>query len=121
MPYALLAVSIVFEVFGTTCMKLSEGFTRPEFVACVAVAYIVAFGVFVVVLRHMPLGLAYGIWGGLGTAGTTLVGIVVWNEPFTLFSGLGLALIIAGIVLLNAGSQQSIDEAVAKANASTDG
>lgn len=114
--YALLAVSIVAEVFGTTMLKLSEGFTVFAPSVAVVIAYTISFGLFVFVLKHVPLGLAYGIWGGLGTAATTVIGCVIWNEPFTLYTGLGIALIVAGIVLMNAGTQQHADEQVAKAN-----
>ena len=114
--YVLLTVSIIAEVFGTTMLKLSEGFTVLLPTALVIVAYAISFGVFVFVLKHVPLGLAYGIWGGLGTVGTTIIGCVVWGEPFTLYTGLGMALVVGGIVLMNAGTQQHIDEQVAKAN-----
>lgn len=120
MPYILLTISIITEVFGTTAMKLSEGFTQPVFTVCVVVAYVISFGIFVIVLKHVPLGLAYGIWGGAGTVLTTLVGCIAWGEPFTLFTGLGIALVVAGIILMNAGSQQDTDEALAKANAEMD-
>ena len=114
--YVLLAVSIVSEVFGTTMLKLSEGFTVMLPTALVIVAYVISFGLFVFVLKHVPLGLAYGIWGGLGTVATTAIGCIVWNEPFSLYTGLGMALVVGGIVLMNAGSQQHANEKVAKAN-----
>lgn len=114
--YALLAVSIVSEVFGTTMLKLSAGFTVLLPSLLVVVAYVISFGLFVFVLKHVPLGLAYGIWGGLGTVATTVIGCVGWGEPFTLYTGLGIALVVAGIVLMNAGTQQHAEEQVAKAN-----
>lgn len=114
--YALLAVSIVGEVFGTTMLKMSEGFTVLVPSLLVVVAYVISFGLFVFVLKHVPLGLAYGIWGGLGTVATTAIGCIVWNEPFSLYTGLGMVLVVGGIVLMNAGSQQHANERVAKAN-----
>ena len=114
--YALLAVSIVAEVFGTTMLKMSEGFTVLVPSLLVVVAYVISFGLFVFVLKHVPLGLAYGIWGGLGTVATTVIGCVIWSEPFFLYTGLGIALVVSGIVLMNAGTQQHNDEQVAKAN-----
>lgn len=116
MPYVLLSISIVFEVIGTTMMKLSEGFTVLGPSACTIVAYVVSFSIFVVVLKTVPLGLAYGIWGGAGTALTTLIGCVAWGEPFGLFTGLGLGLVVVGIYLMNAGSQDETDKEVAAFN-----
>ena len=51
----------------------------------------------------MPLSLAYAIWSGVGTALTVLVGIVIWHDIFTVYSAIGIALIIGGVILLNQG------------------
>lgn len=53
----------------------------------------------------MPLSLAYAIWSGVGTALTVIVGIVIWNDLFNLYSALGIALIIGGVILLNQGDR----------------
>lgn len=116
MPYLLLCVSIVTEVIGTTMMKLSEGFTVLGPSVGVVVAYVISFSLFVIVLKTVPLGLAYGIWGGAGTVLTTVIGCVAWGEPFSLYTGLGIALVAVGIYLMNAGSQEKTDECVAKFN-----
>lgn len=110
MPYALLSASIVLEVMGTIMMKLSEGFTVLGPSVVVVAAYAVSFSLFVFVLKTVPLGLAYGIWGGAGTALTTLIGCVAWGEPFGLYTGLGLSLIVAGIVLMSAESRGGVDK-----------
>lgn len=116
MPYVLLCVSIVAEVFGTTMMKLSEGFTVPGPSVAVVAAYVFSFSLFVVVLKNVPLGLAYGIWGGAGTVLTTIIGCVAWGEPFSLYTGLGIMLVAGGIYLMNAGSQEETDEKAAAFN-----
>ena len=81
MPYVLLCISILTEVVGTTMMKLSEGFTVLAPSVAVVVAYVISFSLFVIVLKTVPLGLAYGIWGGAGTVLTKIIGCVVWGEP----------------------------------------
>ncbi len=116
MPYALLCVSIVSEVIGTTMMKMSEGFTILGPSIGVIVAYVISFGLFTFILKTMPLGLAYGIWGGAGTVLTTIIGCIGWGEPFTLYTGLGIVLVAGGIYLMNAGSQEETDKQVAKFN-----
>lgn len=111
----LLSVSIVFEVVGTVAMKLSNGFADPLFSLLTLAAYVVSFGIFVIVLKSVPLGLAYGIWGGAGTVLTTIIGCIGWGEPFGLFTGLGIALVIMGIYLMNAGNQQDEESRGARA------
>lgn len=53
----------------------------------------------------MPLSLAYAIWSGVGTALTVLVGIVIWHDIFTVYSAIGIVLIIGGVILLNQGDK----------------
>lgn len=101
--YVLLGFSVIVEVCGTTAMKLSNGFSDPLFTLVTIAAYTFSFSIFIVILRYFQLGLAYGIWGGAGTVLTTLIGIMAWGEPFTLYTGLGVAMVIGGIILLNAG------------------
>lgn len=105
-PYVLLGISIACEVVGTTAMKLSEGFTHLPFTLLTLVTYVAAFGIFTIVLKRLPLGLAYGVWGGVGTVCTTAIGIVVWGDPFSALTAVGIALVIGGIALLNQGTQE---------------
>ena len=104
--YLFLAGSIVFELFGTTCLKASEGFTIPLFDVGVAVGYIVSLSLMVYALRDLPLGLTYGIWGGVGTIAVAIIGLVGWGEPFTPIMFGGIVLIVIGIVLLNQGTEE---------------
>ena len=106
-PYALLSLSIAGEVFGTTMMKLSEGFTHPLFTALTVASYVAAFGLLTFTLKRMPLGLAYGIWGGVGTVGTAAIGIAFFGDPFGWTTCAGLVLVVGGIVLLNQGSKDA--------------
>ena len=81
-------------------MKLSEGFTRPMFGIVTAVCYILSFAM-------LTLGMAYGIWGGVGTFLTTLIGIIFWNDPFSIVVGIGMIAVVAGIALLSKGTQEA--------------
>ena len=80
-PILILSVAIVSEVLGTTFMKLSEGFTQPVFGIVTAACYILSFVMLTFALKNMSLGMAYGIWGGVGTFLTTLIGIIFWSGP----------------------------------------
>ena len=108
--FALLGFSIVCEIFGATTMKLSDGFSVPVYTACTVLAYVFSLGVFTFALKRLPLGLAYGIWGGIGTAATALIGVVLWGEPFGWTTCVGLTLIVGGIVLLNKGDAAASGE-----------
>jgi small multidrug resistance pump len=96
-----LIIAIASEIVGTTAMKLSLGFTRPLPGGIVVVSYAMSFYLLSNSLKHIPLGVAYAIWSGLGTVGIFLVGVLIWNEQFTLPRVLGILFIIVGVVLVS--------------------
>lgn len=104
--YIALAGAIVTEVFGTTMLKISEGFTNLFPSIGVIIGFGLAFYLLSLSLKSIPLSLAYAIWSGVGTALTALIGILIWNDPFNLITLLGLFLIIGGVVLLNSKSAE---------------
>lgn len=106
-PYfMLLAISIVSEVIATVSLKESEAFTVLGPSIVVVICYGIAISLLVVILRHLPLGLVYGIWGGIGTAATMIVGVIIWNDPFTPIMGVAVVLIVGGVYLLNKGTDE---------------
>ncbi|WP_019240997.1 MULTISPECIES: DMT family transporter [Bacillus] len=100
--YMYLAISIISEVFGTTMLKLSEGFTYLLPSLGVVAGFFIAFFCLSLCLKTVPLSLAYAIWAGIGTALTALIGVLIWNEPFSFATLSGLLFIIGGVALLNA-------------------
>ncbi|MFJ8067129.1 DMT family transporter [Psychrobacillus sp. NPDC096426] len=105
--YSLLSISIISEIFGTAMLKLSEGFTNLGPSIAVVVGYGLSFYCLALCLKTIPLSLAYAIWSGVGTAITALIGVFFWNDPFNLLTLSGLALIIGGVVLLNASNARN--------------
>ena len=96
---ALLAVTIALEVAATTCMKLAA--SNSLWNIGVFSGYIACFSLFPLVLRSIPLNVAYAIWSGCGTAATCLVGSLLFGETVNARKLLCLALIILGVVGLN--------------------
>jgi small multidrug resistance pump len=97
----ILVLAILCEVVGTIALKASEGFARLGPIALVVVGYGLSFYFLALALKQIPLGVAYAIWSGLGTAGAVLAGILVWRESLSLAGVAGIVLIIAGVILLN--------------------
>ncbi|PRC54673.1 QacE family quaternary ammonium compound efflux SMR transporter, partial [Mycobacterium sp. ITM-2017-0098] len=58
-----------------------------------------------VLRRGMGLGVAYGIWGATGVALTAVLAAILFGEALTTVMLLGLACIIAGVVLVETGSR----------------
>jgi Membrane transporters of cations and cationic drugs len=100
LAYVLLASAIVAEVFGSSMMKLSDGFKRKLPSLLLVVGYAVSFYLFSLALKDLPLGSAYAIWAGLGTALTAVAGILAFREKLNARKLLGMLVIIAGVVLV---------------------
>ena len=103
--WVLLAVAIVSEVIATSCLKAAEGFTRlwPSVVA--VVGYVLAFYFLSLTLRTIPVGVAYAIWSGVGVVLIALSGWLFLGQSLDLPAMIGLALIVAGVAVINVFSQ----------------
>ncbi|MFD3259724.1 multidrug efflux SMR transporter [Paenibacillus lentus] len=101
MAYVWLAIAIVFEVIGTTSMKMSEGFTRLWPSIGMAVFYVISFSSLSMSLKSLNVGTTYAIWSGLGTVLIVIVGMFLFKEQMTWFKAICLMLIIAGVIGLN--------------------
>ncbi|MEU0301356.1 multidrug efflux SMR transporter [Streptomyces sp. NPDC006175] len=103
MGYGMLAAAIAAEVAGTTAMKYSEGFTRLWPSLITVVGYVLAFALLAQTLKTLSIGTAYAIWAGAGTAAVAAIGILWMGESAGLVKLAGIALVIAGVVVLNLG------------------
>ena len=101
MSWIYLTLAIVFEVAGTTCMKLSEGFTRVFPSVAMFVLYGLSFTMMPLVLKKIDVSVAYAIWAGMGTALIAAIGILWFKESATAIKVLSIILIIIGVVGLN--------------------
>lgn len=106
MGYLFLTISIITEIFGTTMLKMSNGFSVVLPSIGTIGSYGLSFYFLALTLKTIPLSIAYAIWSGVGTALTVLVSVILWNEVLTAIKITGLLLIIGGVVMLN-GSEQS--------------
>jgi small multidrug resistance pump len=96
-----LLIAILTEVVGTTMMKVSQGLTRLMPSVLMFVMYGISFVFMALALKKIEVSTAYAIWSGLGTALIATIGIVAFRESFNIPKMAGLALIIAGVILLN--------------------
>lgn len=107
MAYLYLLVAIVAEVIATSALKASEGFTRVGPVALVVVGYGVAFYMLSLTLRTIPVGVAYAMWSGLGIVLISIAARVLFGQKLDAPALIGMALIIAGVLVMNLWSKSS--------------
>ena len=105
--YLFLALAILAEAVATTALKMSEQFTRLLPSAVVVVGYATAFYFLSLSLRTIPVGVAYAVWSAVGIVLITVVGAVMFRQVPDLPAVIGLALIIAGVAVINLFSKMS--------------
>lgn len=103
--WTLLSVAILFEVAGTTCMRLSESFTRLVPSILIFVFYAISFAFNTLVTRTLGLSIVYAVWSGAGTVLTALIGYIYFKEPATALKMASAGLIVIGVFGLHAASR----------------
>jgi small multidrug resistance pump len=101
MPWLLLIVAIILEVCGTTCMKLSESFSKLVPSILIFVFYGLSFTVFTLALRRIDISVAYAVWAGLGVCLIASIGIIYFKEPLTSLRVVCMLMIVGGVAGLS--------------------
>jgi small multidrug resistance pump len=102
----LLFAAITVEVAATLSLRASQD--HSAWLVVVVAGYVGSFLLLTMVLRTgIPIGVAYGIWGACGTAATAVLAAVIYGDPFTWPIVAGIGLIIAGVLLVEFGSQRA--------------
>ncbi|MDN5926301.1 MAG: multidrug efflux SMR transporter [Hyphomicrobiales bacterium] len=99
--YLYLTIAVMFEVVATTALKETQGFTRLAPSLIVAVGYGFAFYFLALVLRTMPVGVVYALWSGAGILLVTAIGWLWFRQALDIPALAGMALILAGVVVIN--------------------
>ncbi|SFZ77847.1 DMT family transporter [Chitinimonas taiwanensis] len=99
--YLYLAAAIVLEVIATTCLKVSDGFTRPWPSVVTAVGYAGSFYCLSIALRSMSTGVAYAIWSGVGIVLISLLSWLLFKQRLDAPALIGMGLIMAGVIVIN--------------------
>jgi len=105
--WVLLLLAIIAEVCGTSCMKLSNGFTRVWPSVLIFVFYSLSFVAITLAIKKIDISIAYAIWSALGTGAIAFIGIVAFGEKLNSLKVVGLILVIAGVIALNISSAQN--------------
>lgn len=101
MNWFYLAAAIVCEVFATSALKATAGFTRLAPSSLVVVGYGLAFYFLSLSLRSTPVGVAYAIWSGVGVVLVSIAGWVLYQQRLDAAAMVGIGFIITGVLVLN--------------------
>ncbi len=97
----LLFVAITIEVGASAALPRTDGFTHPGWSIFVLAGYAVSIWLLALVVRTLPVSVAYAIWAGLGTAAIAVVGVLFLGEDINLLKAMALGMIVIGVVVLN--------------------
>ena len=97
----LLVVAIVIEVVSTALLPRAQGFTDLAWSAVVLGGYAVSIWLLAIVVRTLPVSIAYAVWSGLGTAIVAVIAFFFLGESMTPLKAASLTLIVAGVIGLN--------------------
>ncbi len=103
--YLYLSIAIVLEVIATSSMKALDGFNKPLPLILVVVGYSASLFLLSLVVKTVPVGVAYAIWSGLGIVLVSMVAWVIYQQKLDLPAIIGMSLIVAGVVVVQLFSQ----------------
>mgnify|MGYP000022205784 CR=1 FL=1 len=103
--WTLLSVAIALEVAGTTCMKLSQGFTHLAPSILMFSFYGLAFACNTLATKTLDLSITYAVWSGVGTVATAAIGMLYFREPATALKLACIGLIVIGVFGLHSVSR----------------
>lgn len=97
----LLLTAIGVEVVSTALLPRAQGFTQPGWSVVVLGGYTLSVWLLALVVRTMPVSVAYAVWSGVGTAIVAIVGFAFLGESMGWFKAVSLGMIVAGVIGLN--------------------
>jgi small multidrug resistance pump len=99
--FGLLMMAIAVEVAATAALPKAEGFKDPLWSTGIVAAYAFSIWLLAIVVKDLPVSIAYAIWSGLGTAIVAVIGATFLGESWDPVKFAALGMIIAGVVVLN--------------------
>jgi small multidrug resistance pump len=101
MKWVLLAIAIIAELGGSTCMKLSNGFTNLPASIMTFVFWGISFSIFIFALKHFDLSFIYALWAGIGILLVSVIGMTYFKEPVNSMKIISILIIVVGVVMLS--------------------
>jgi small multidrug resistance pump len=98
--YLFLGIAIAAEVIATTSMKALDGFNKPLPLALVVLGYGLSLWLLSLVVKTIPIGIAYAVWAGLGIVLVSIAALFVYEQKLDLPAIVGMSMIVAGVVVI---------------------
>ena len=99
--YLFLALAVLLGVTSNSFAKSAEGFTLLFPSIITGITIVVCMYALSMVMKNIPMGITYASFAGLTIIATVVVGVIRFNQMPNLYSLIGLAFIIVGVLLVN--------------------
>lgn len=98
MTWIYLVIAGIFEVVWSTTMKLNQGFTKIDWAIATIIGMIASFAGLIIATKHLPIGIAYPVWTGIGAVGSVLVGVFLFHDQMNIMTWIFVILLIVSII-----------------------
>ena len=98
--FVLFAAAIISETAATLMIKESEQFTKLVPSSLSIGGYILSTYFLAIIVKTVPVGIAYAIWSACGMILIALLGCVLGKEKLDFAAILGIFLIVAGVLII---------------------
>lgn len=99
--WLLLALSIVFEVFGMLSLKYSNGFTNPLPTCGAILFFIISMWLMAISLKKIDISISYAVFASCSTTIIAIIGSLMYQESITQVKIIGLFLVVIGVIFIN--------------------
>ncbi|QAT42765.1 DMT family transporter [Aminipila luticellarii] len=99
--YLILGVSIVLELCGSACLEACGQFADKKLTVILILCYLVSFGLFSKILHLINLAVGYATWTGVGAIATSLMGVMIFDQPLTIVGWISIFAMGLGVFILN--------------------
>ena len=96
--WVILIIAGLFEILWAIGLKYTDGFTKLTPSILTILSMLISIWLLSISLKTLPLGTAYAIWVGIGTVGTVIAGIILFNDSINLLRIISILFIILGII-----------------------
>lgn len=103
--YFLLGLAIISEVVASSLLSKAEGFTNFIYSIIVLILFFISFYLLSIVVKVIPISIAYAIWAGIGITLTAIIGCIFFKQSLDLPAFIGIGLIVLGVIIINMFSQ----------------
>lgn len=101
MSWIYLILAIIFEVSGTTFMKLSDGFSNVKHAVVMLIFYVLSLSMLTLALKKLEIGIAYAIWSGVGIVLLSIISVIFFKQSINLHKIIFVSFILIGTIGLN--------------------